>query len=153
MSDPFDLNRFENAQAPFYGQALAEIRAGRKTSHWMWFIFPQIKGLGSSTMSRHFAISGLAEAGAYLGHPVLGRRLVECAEAALDVGERSAHDIFGSPDDMKLQSSATLFARVSPQGSVFHRLLEQFFGGQPDGRTLHLIENHVAAEEQKSTGS
>src|SRR5687768_7510500 len=102
--DPYDLARFMTAQAPVYARALGEIRAGRKQTHWMWFIFPQIAGLGHSAMAVKYAISGVDEAGAYLEHPVLGRRLIECAEAAVAVEGRSATDIFGSPDDMKLRS-------------------------------------------------
>ena len=137
--DPHDLGRFVAAQADAYDRALAEIRGGRKTSHWMWFIFPQIEGLGSSPTSRRYAIRSLAEARAYLDHPVLGRRLVECAEATLGVQGRSAHDIFGSPDDRKLQSSATLFASVSPPDSVFARVLDRYFGAARDGKTLQLL--------------
>jgi uncharacterized protein (DUF1810 family) len=115
--DPHDLNRFVQAQAGVYEQALAEVRAGRKRSHWMWFVFPQVDGLGSSSMARRYAIRSRAEAEAYLAHPVLGPRLVECAEAAAAVpGPASALDVFGSPDDLKLRSSATLFACVSPRG-------------------------------------
>src|SRR6476620_2362616 len=123
VNDPFDLSRFVAAQKTDYTQALAEIRAGRKRSHWMWFVFPQIEGLGHSSMSRRYAIKSVAEARAYLEHRVLGPRLLECCEAALGVEGRSAHEIFGSPDDMKLRSCGTLFASVSPPGSVFHRLL------------------------------
>ena len=116
--DPHDLGRFVEAQRDDYEQALAEIRGGRKRSHWMWYIFPQYDGLGSSSTSRRYAIKSVAEAEAYLRHPVLGPRLVDCAEAVVGVEGRSAHDIFGSPDDLKLRSSATLFACVSPPGSV-----------------------------------
>lgn len=137
--DPFDLNRFVEAQEDIYDDALAELRAGRKRSHWMWFIFPQFEGLGFSATSHHFAIHSAAEARAYLAHPVLGPRLVECAEAVLAVAGRSAREIFGSPDDLKLRSSATLFASVSPDGSVFHRLLDKYFDGTPDQRTLELL--------------
>lgn len=137
--DPYDLNRFLTAQEDVYDDALAELRAGRKRSHWMWFIFPQFEGLGFSATSQHFAIRSAAEGRAYLEHPVLGPRLVECAEAVLAVEGRSAREIFGSPDDLKLKSSATLFASVSPDGSVFHRLLEKYFDGQPDQRTLELL--------------
>src|SRR5687768_12809920 len=119
-----DLDRFVKVQAGVYQTALAEIQRGRKSSHWMWYIFPQLQGLGSSSMAQRYAIRDLDEAKAYLAHPVLGPRLVECAEAALGVEGRSAHDIFGSPDDLKLRSSGTLFAAVSPPGSVFHRLLD-----------------------------
>src|SRR5688572_10513048 len=118
--DPHDLNRFVRSQYAMYDRALAEIRGGEKRSHWMWYIFPQFDGLGSSPTARAFAIKSVDEARAYLAHPVLGPRLVSCAEAALGVEGRSASQIFGSPDDMKLRSSATLFAAVSPAGSVFH---------------------------------
>jgi uncharacterized protein (DUF1810 family) len=137
--DSYDLGRFVRAQQDDYQQALAEIRSGRKRSHWMWYIFPQVEGLGISSTSRLYAIKSLAEAAAYLAHPVLGPRLRACAEAALQVDGLSALEIFGSPDDMKLRSSATLFASVSPEGSVFHRLLEKFFDGERDGRTLSLL--------------
>jgi uncharacterized protein (DUF1810 family) len=139
QSDPHDLERFVDAQSRDHPRALAEIRAGEKRSHWMWYVFPQCEGLGHSPTARRFAIRSVAEAEAYLRHPILGPRLVEIAEAALSVDGRSAHDIFGSPDDMKLHSSATLFAHVSPAGSPFHRILDRFFGGKPDGRTLELI--------------
>jgi uncharacterized protein (DUF1810 family) len=137
--DSYDLGRFVRAQQDDYEQALAEIRSGRKQSHWMWYIFPQVEGLGISSTSRLYAIKSLAEAAAYLAHPVLGPRLRACAEAALQVDGLSAFEIFGSPDDMKLRSSATLFASVSPEGSVFHRILEKFFDGERDGRTLSLL--------------
>ena len=136
--DPYDLGRFVTAQAEDYARALAEIRAGRKRSHWMWYVFPQIDGLGSSSMARRYAIRSLDEARAYLDHPVLGPRLVECAEAALGVEGRSATEVFGAPDDMKLHSSATLFARATPPGSPFARLLDKYFGGEPDRKTLRL---------------
>ena len=139
MDDPHDLSRFLQAQAPLYDQALQEIRGGRKRSHWMWFIFPQFAGLGASPLSKRFAIRSVAEAEAYLRHPVLGPRLVECAEAVLAVEGRSAFEIFGSPDDLKLRSSATLFAQVSPPGSVFARLLARCFPDGADGRTLRLV--------------
>jgi uncharacterized protein (DUF1810 family) len=138
--DPFDLERFMRAQQTVYATALAEITAGRKRSHWMWFIFPQIAGLGMSETSRLYAIRSLDEAKAYLVHPVLGPRLVECAEAVLRHTGRSAFEIFGSPDDVKLRSSATLFARVSPPGSVFERVLDTFFDGQRDERTVRILE-------------
>ena len=137
--DPYELRRFIDAQSHDYDQALAEIKAGRKSSHWIWYIFPQIDGLGFSSMSRRYAIKSVDEARAYLAHPVLGKRLVEVCEAALAVEGRSAHEIFGSPDDMKLKSSATLFASVSPASSVFHRLLEKYYNGEGDERTLELI--------------
>jgi len=136
---PEVLERFIAAQDGSYPYALAELHAGRKRTHWMWFIFPQFNGLGSSAMSRRYAVTDLAEARAYLAHPVLGPRLRECAEALLQIRGRSAREILGSPDDLKLRSSATLFAQVSAEGSVFHRVLAQYFGGEPDPRTLRLL--------------
>src|SRR4029079_13489078 len=121
--DPFDLNRFLTAQEENYQQALSEIKNGRKRTHWMWYIFPQIDGLAFSSTSKHYAIKSIEEARAYLDHPVLGPRLLECTEAAVSAMSQSATEIFGSPDDLKLRSSATLFAAVSPPESVFHRLL------------------------------
>lgn len=138
-ADPFDLQRFVDAQADDYDRALAELRAGRKRSHWMWYVFPQLRGLGFSEMSVHYGITGLGEARAYLAHPLLGPRLRECCAVLLSLPTRSAHDIFGTPDDLKLRSSATLFARVSPAGSVFEQILNRFFDGQPDARTLRLL--------------
>lgn len=138
-NDPHDLNRFVDAQAGDYEQALAEIKSGRKRSHWMWYVFPQIEGLGSSSMSRRYSIKSAAEARAYLDHPLLGHRLVESAEAALRVEGRSASEIFGSPDDMKLKSCATLFASVTPPDSVFARVLGKFFKGERDDKTLKLL--------------
>jgi uncharacterized protein (DUF1810 family) len=136
---PYNLNRFVEAQQGDYARALAEVRAGRKVSHWMWYVFPQIEGLGHSPTARHYSIKSRAEAEAYLAHPVLGPRLVECAEAALAVEGRSAHEIFGSPDDLKLRSCATLFAAVSPPGSVFERLLARYYHGERDAATLRLL--------------
>lgn len=144
--DPFDLNRFVEAQERDFARALSEIRGGRKCSHWMWYIFPQLDGLGFSATTRRYSIKNLSEAQAYLNHPILGPRLVQCAEAALRVEGRSALKIFGSPDDMKLRSCATLFASVSPPGSPFHRLLERFFEGQADARTLELLGRGPAGQ-------
>jgi uncharacterized protein (DUF1810 family) len=138
--DPHDLGRFVDAQAGDYEQALAEIRSGRKRSHWMWYIFPQIDGLGFSSMSRRYSIKSLDDARVYLDHPVLGPRLVECAKAVLGMEGRSAYEIFGAPDDMKLRSSATLFASVTPADSVFARLLDKYFDGKRDGKKLGLLE-------------
>lgn len=138
--DPYDLARFIEAQERHYIQALCEIRRGQKRSHWMWYIFPQIDGLGVSSTSRRYSIKSVAEAEAYLRHPILGPRLLESARAALGVEGRSALEVFGSPDDMKLRSSATLFARVSPGGSVFEQLLDRYFGGEPDEKTLRLLD-------------
>jgi len=138
--DAHELARFIDAQEAVYARALAEIRGGRKRSHWMWFIFPQFQGLGFSETSRRYAIRSAEEARAYLAHPVLGPRLLECAEAAAAVEGRTAAEVFGSPDDMKLQSCATLFAQVSPAGSVFERLIHKYFEGRPDEGTLRLME-------------
>lgn len=137
--DPFHLVRFVWAQEGCHAQALDEIRGGCKRSHWMWFVFPQLAGLGTSPTARHYAIASLDEARAYLAHPLLGPRLVECAQAVLGVTGRTAHQIFGSPDDLKLRSCATLFACVSAPGSVFHRLLERYYAGERDARTLALL--------------
>jgi uncharacterized protein (DUF1810 family) len=138
-ADPFDLRRFVEAQERCYERALAEIRAGDKVSHWMWFVFPQLDGLGSSPTARRYAIKSLAEAEAYLKHQALGPRLLECAEAVLAVEGRSARAIFGSPDDLKFRSSATLFGLLSPPRSVFHRLVDKYFDGEPDRATLRLL--------------
>ena len=138
MEDPHDLRRFVEAQENDYEHALSEIRSGRKRSHWMWYVFPQLAGLGMSATSQHYAVKSLAEAEAYLAHPVLGPRLIACAEAVLRIDGRSALEILGSPDDMKLRSCATLFAYVSPEGSVFHRVIDKYCDGQPDEKTLSL---------------
>jgi uncharacterized protein (DUF1810 family) len=138
-ADPYDLTRFVQAQERDYERAISEIRSGRKRSHWMWYIFPQFEGLGLSSTSRQYAIKSIAEAQAYLRHPVLGPRLQESAQATLGLEGRSASDVFGSPDDMKLRSCATLFAWVSPAGSVFEQLIDKFFGGERDDKTLQLL--------------
>lgn len=139
VDDPHELNRFVPAQQEDYARALAEIRSGRKRSHWMWYIFPQLDGLGFSSMAKRYAIRSLDEARAFLAHPLLGPRLLECAEAVLAVEGRTAHDIFGSPDDLKLRSCATLFACVSPPGSAFDLLLQKYYAGERDGKTLRLL--------------
>lgn len=139
IRDSYNLDRFVQAQEGDYKQALAEIRAGRKRSHWMWYVFPQFAGLGSSPTSVRYAIKSREEAAAYVAHPILGPRLVECAQALLEIKDRSAFEVFGSPDDVKLRSSATLFASVSPDESVFHRIIEKYFGGRPDQRTIELM--------------
>jgi len=136
--DPFDLERFVAAQAPTIDAVRDELRAGAKRSHWMWFVFPQIAGLGSSAMAQRYAIASLDEARAYLAHPVLGARLRECTELVLGVEGRDAHAIFGSPDDLKFRSSMTLFAAVSSQPE-FAAALGQFYGGKSDQRTLDLL--------------
>lgn len=138
-ADPYDLTRFVQAQERDYEQAMSEIRSGRKRSHWMWYIFPQIEGLGVSSTSRHYAIKSVAEAEAFLRHPVLGPRLLASAQATMEVEGRSAFELFGTPDDMKLRSCATLFASVSPAGSVFQQLLDRYFDGEPDATTLGLL--------------
>jgi uncharacterized protein (DUF1810 family) len=137
--DAHDLRRFVRAQKDVYAQALSEIRSGRKRTHWMWFVFPQLDGLGSSPTARFYAIRTLEEARAYLDHPVLGHRLRECVEAALQVEGRSASEIFGFPDDLKLRSCATLFASLLPAGSPFDRLLQKYFPDGPDAKTLELL--------------
>ena len=140
MSDPFDLQRFVDAQAGCtYERALAELRAGRKTSHWMWFVFPQIAGLGRSDMAVRYAISGLGEAQAYGVHPVLGVRYDECCEALLALGDVSMTDVFGPVDAQKLHSSLTLFAQASPQSATIEQLLTRHCGGEPDAATLRLL--------------
>ncbi|MHB2210233.1 DUF1810 domain-containing protein [Methylobacterium sp. CM6257] len=136
MEDVYDLDRFVEAQAGVYPRVLAELQAGEKRSHWMWFIFPQIAGLGSSPMAQRYAIGSLDEARAYLGHPLLGERLRACTRAVNAVSGRSAHAIFGSPDDMKFRSSMTLFARAAPDEPLFAEALARYFGAQPDPRTL-----------------
>jgi uncharacterized protein (DUF1810 family) len=136
MSDTYDLGRFVAAQEGVYGRALAELQGGDKRSHWMWFIFPQIAGLGASPMAQRYAIGSLAEAQAYAAHPVLGARLRACTAAVNAVAGRSAHAIFGSPDDLKFRSSMTLFARAVPGEPVFADALARYFDGVPDPRTL-----------------
>ncbi|MEY3296891.1 MAG: hypothetical protein RLZZ597_151 [Cyanobacteriota bacterium] len=133
------LDRFVMAQTKDYAIALAEIRSGYKQSHWMWYIFPQIQGLGFSEMAQTYGITDVVEAQAYLQHPLLGPRLVEITEAVLTLGGLSAYDIFGSPDDLKLRSCCTLFTQVSPPGSVFEQVLTKYFDGQPDAATLRLL--------------
>lgn len=137
--DPYDLNRFVQAQAADYDTALSELRAGQKRSHWMWYVFPQLEGLGQSAMSRRYSIKSAAEAKAYLDHPVLGARLRECVTVLNGLKGRSAHDIFGSPDDLKLRSCATLFAHVSGE-KIFTDVLEKYFDGEQDEQTLRLLD-------------
>ena len=137
-ADSHDLDRFLVAQQPVIGAVRDELRLGRKASHWMWFVFPQRAGLGRSAMAQHYAIGSVEEARAFLDHPVLGSRLVECVELVLAVEGRMAHDIFGSPDDMKLRSCLTLFDAIDRNG-VFARALERYFEGKPDRATLDLL--------------
>lgn len=136
--DPYNLARFVDAQADSYERALVEIRSGHKVTHWMWYVFPQLAGLGRSATAQKFAVRSLDEARAYLAHPILGPRLIACADAALSVKERSALEIFGSPDERKLQSCATLFARVAPK-TMFAQLLDRFYQGRRDDATERLL--------------
>jgi uncharacterized protein (DUF1810 family) len=139
MDDPFDLQRFVEAQDGVYARALAELKRGRKESHWMWFVFPQLAGLGSSPMAQRYALRSLDEARAYLAHPVLGRRLREVTEAVNAVEGRTAHAIFGSPDDFKFRSSMTLFQAVEPQEPAYRQALGKYFDGEPDPKSLALL--------------
>ena len=139
MADPFGLQRFVQAQEPVMPAVQAELRAGRKRTHWMWFVFPQVAGPGHSATARHFALASLDEARAYMAHPVLGPRLVECAGLVLQVEGRSAHQIFGSPDDMKFHSSVTLFALAEPGAPEFRAALDKYFGGVPDPLTVEKL--------------
>ncbi|MEL6062638.1 MULTISPECIES: DUF1810 domain-containing protein [unclassified Methylobacterium] len=141
MADTYDLSRFVEAQAGVHARALAELEAGEKRSHWMWFIFPQIAGLGSSPMAQRYAIGSLDEARAYLGHPTLGERLRACTAAVNRVSGRSAHAIFGSPDDVKFRSSMTLFAAAAPDEPLFAEALTRYFNGEPDPKTLAKLGN------------
>jgi len=145
--DPFDLDRFVDAQRDHYRNALAELRAGRKETHWMWFLFPQADGLATSPRARRYAIRSLEEARAYLAHPGLGARLQQFAEAMLKIRDRSAREVLGSPDDLKLRSSATIFALVSPPGSVFDRVLARYFEGERDPETVRLIQRDSRPRE------
>jgi uncharacterized protein (DUF1810 family) len=134
-----NLERFVEAQGPVYGSVLGELTAGKKVSHWMWFVFPQLKGLGRSSIAKHFGIEGREEAAAYWRHPVLGPRLRECSELVLAVQGKDAHEIFGSPDDMKLKSCMTLFEAVARDEPVFGQVLEKYFGGRRDEVTVRLL--------------
>jgi uncharacterized protein (DUF1810 family) len=145
-NDTFDLSRFTSAQENIYDSVLAELSNGRKRMHWMWYIFPQVDGLGHSATSKHYAIKSLEEARQYLNHPVLGQRLLECAEAVFAVEGRSASEIFGYPDNLKLKSSMTLFAYVAAPGSVFLRVLDKYFNGEQDALTLQILEKLKANE-------
>jgi uncharacterized protein (DUF1810 family) len=141
-ADPFDLERFVDAQDGVHERALREIQAGRKRSHWMWFVFPQFAGLGSSATAQRYAIRSLDEARAYLAHPVLGARLLACTRAVNALAERDAHAIFGAPDDLKFHSSMTLFDLASDPGSPFAAALERCFGGERDAHTLRLVQRN-----------
>ena len=138
-SDPFELSRFVAAQKSTYAAALQELRAGQKCNHWMWYIFPQAAALGSSPMAKFYAIRSREEANAYLEHPLLGARLCQCTEALLAIGGRSAEQIMGYPDFLKLQSSITLFAEISPDEPMFAQLLEKYFSGRRDQKTIDFL--------------
>jgi uncharacterized protein (DUF1810 family) len=139
LDDPYDLQRFVDAQAPAYQRVLAELRSGRKASHWMWFIFPQIKGLGASPMAQKFAIASRAETQAYLDHPILGARLRECTRLVTAIRDRSIEEILGYPDDLKFRSSMTLFAAVAADTKDFTDALDKFYGGKADPATLERL--------------
>jgi len=138
MTDPFDLQRFVDAQRGVHEQACAELAAGCKRSHWMWFVFPQLQGLGRSATAQHYGIASRAEAQAYWAHPLLGPRLRQCTELVLAVDGRSARQIFGPPDDLKFRSCMTLFAQATGE-PVFTRALQKYFGGEADPRTIELL--------------
>jgi uncharacterized protein (DUF1810 family) len=149
-TDSFDLERFVTAQAPAFASALAELRAGQKRSHWMWFVFPQLRGLGHSAMARRYGLGSLAEARAYLAHPLLGPRLVACTRAVLAVEGRSLRAIFGWPDDVKFRSSMTLFALAADEDdSVFRQALDRYCNGHADERTLALLEGQAGRQQSK----
>lgn len=137
--DPFDLNRFISAQDQVYDRVLAELKNGRKRSHWMWYIFPQLDGLAQSTTSKYYAIKNLEEAIAYLNHPVLGARIIECAKTIVAIEGKTVSEMFGYPDDLKLFSSMTLFSEVADD-SIFADVLDKYFQGERDDRTLQLLK-------------
>jgi uncharacterized protein (DUF1810 family) len=139
MADPFDLERFVQAQDAVMHDVRRELQLGRKRTHWMWFVFPQLRALGRSPTAQRYGIASLAEAQAYMAHPVLGPRLVECAELVLAVPGRTAREIFGTPDDLKLHSSMTLFAAAAPDRQVFGAVIHEFFRGEPDRVTTELL--------------
>ena len=146
--EPFDLQRFVDAQDAVFPAIRAELRAGRKESHWMWFIFPQLRGLGQSSTARFFGISSLEEAAAYLQHPVLGPRLRECTELINAIENRPASQIFGYPDDMKFRSSMTLFAATVEGGGIFDQALRKYFAGEPDSLTVDLLRSQIDSNGQ-----
>ncbi len=142
--DPYNLQRFVNAQEPVIANVLAELKQGRKHGHWIWFIFPQLKGLGRSSMSEFYGISSLDEAKAYLQHPVLGPRLLQCAKLVIEIQGVDAEDIFGEVDAMKFRSCMTLFAQAAPENRVFTNALEKYFGGERDDLTLSRLNHQTA---------
>ena len=143
------LERFVEAQDRVYASVLEELAAGNKTSHWMWFVFPQLKALGRSSMAKHFGIESRDEAIAYWQHPVLGKRLKECTELVLAAGGKTVHEIFGQPDDLKFRSCITLFAQVAPEEPVFIKALERFFDEKPDVMTLNLLKSGPEPEPER----
>ena len=147
MPDPFNLQRFLDAQAPVYDQALAELRAGRKESHWMWFIFPQLRGLGRSATAERFALAGGGEALAYLAHPVLGSRLQACCLALLSLDKKDPAHVLGSVDALKLRSCMTLFAAISDD-DLFHRVLRKYFDGEADSLTVSILEREADIDDR-----
>ncbi|HXX54181.1 MAG TPA: DUF1810 domain-containing protein [Thermodesulfovibrionales bacterium] len=147
--DPYDLNRFLNAQEGVYERALAELKGGQKRTHWMWFIFPQVEGLGYSPAARCYSIKSREEALQYLNHPVLGKRLVACTEAVVALTGGSASEIFGYPDDLKFQSSMTLFENIAGPGSVFSFALDKCCRGERDAATLRQLEKPASPERQE----
>lgn len=140
MHADFDLQRFVEAQNPVYDQVMEELQAGRKRSHWMWYVFPQLDGLGHSAMAERYALAGVDEARAYLAHPLLGARLQACVTALLQHSDKSAREVLGSPDHLKLRSCLTLFARAAPDNPLFQLALAQFYDGEPDALTLTRLE-------------
>jgi uncharacterized protein (DUF1810 family) len=141
--DAFNLARFIAAQDPVMDHVLAELRAGQKASHWMWFVFPQAQGLGSSSTARHYAIATREEARSYHEHPVLGARLKKCTQRVLNIEGRSAEQIFGYPDDLKFRSCMTLFAQVAPEEPLFRAAVQKYFDGAPDSRTLEILDSAI----------
>ncbi|MFC6954857.1 DUF1810 domain-containing protein [Halorubellus litoreus] len=141
-ADPDDLERFVSAQEQVIGSVKRELRGGRKRSHWMWFVFPQIAGLGRSEMAQRYAIDSLEEAKAYLAHPVLGPRLRDCTELVLDIEDKTANEVFGSPDDLKFRSSMTLFEIAADDGALFADALEKYYDGDRDAKTLELVDDN-----------
>lgn len=139
MEEQNDLQRFVDAQDPVYRQVLGELHAGAKASHWMWFVFPQLRGLGHSTLARYYGLASRAEAEAYWHHPVLGARLLQCSELVLAVSGKTALQIFGSPDELKFRSSVTLFEHAAPDAAVFAQALKKYYAGERDARTLELL--------------
>jgi uncharacterized protein (DUF1810 family) len=139
IGDKYNLERFLTAQEDIFSTALSELKAGRKRSHWMWYIFPQIDGLGHSSTAKYFSIKSHGEAAEYLNHPVLGQRLIQCAETLLKLEGRSVSEIFGYPDDLKLRSSMTLFEQVANESNVFSKVLEKYFDGKKDMQTVELL--------------